>query len=190
MYIGADVTLADVCWRPRVEANAEPHRPRFKRRGDRLCSGERLRRGGKGEEERIALRVHFDTAPSKTHLAYDVSVLEERLPVRIRAKLVQNLRRALHIREEESDSAGWKLGSHDGIIRRSRSPDKALGGGRPAGILGRTRERSQLSPTGRPPACKFGPAPIKRGQDTSPRDGCAVRDSAVCPVWATMVSVI
>ena len=78
MYIGADVTLADVCWRPRVEANAEPDRPRFKRRGDRLCRGERLRRGGKGEEEGISLRIHFDTAPSKTRLGARLSVLEER----------------------------------------------------------------------------------------------------------------
>ena len=83
MYIGADVTLADVCWRPRVEANAEPNRPRFKRHGDRLCRGERLRRGGKGEEEGISLRIHFDTASSKTRLAHDLSVLEERVAVRV-----------------------------------------------------------------------------------------------------------
>jgi hypothetical protein len=41
-------------------------------------------------------------------------VIGQFLCVRLRAELVQDLRRALHVTEEESDGAGREIGSHAG----------------------------------------------------------------------------
>ncbi len=86
--------------------------PRDSAFGHRLCSGERSRRRGKGEEERVALRVHLDPTFDGARLADHAAVLGQRLGVRLGPELVQQLRRALDVREEEGDGAGGKVGTH------------------------------------------------------------------------------
>ena len=57
--------------------------------------------------------VSTSTPPSDAHaLAHDAAVLGEGLGVRLRAELVQELRRSLDVGEEEGDGAGRKVVSH------------------------------------------------------------------------------
>ena len=70
----------------------------------------RSRRRGEGEEERVALRVHLDTAVRpNAGLADQRGGARQRLGVRLGAELVQQLRRALDVREEERDGAGRQI---------------------------------------------------------------------------------
>ncbi len=74
-------------------------------------------RGGKREEERVALRVDLRAALLRTRLAHDSSVLGERRRVFLGAELVEKLGRAFDIGEEEGDGACGEIGSHDEIMR-------------------------------------------------------------------------
>ena len=76
------------------------------------AAAKRSRRRGEGEEERVALRVHLDPVVRGARFADHASVLGERLGVRLGAKLVQQLRRALDVREEESDRAARQVAAH------------------------------------------------------------------------------
>ena len=67
---------------------------------------------GEGEEERVSLGVHLDAALITTRLPDDAAVLGELLRVRLRAELMQEPRRALHIGEEEGDGAGREILAH------------------------------------------------------------------------------
>ena len=95
------------------------------------CCGYCSRRGSEGEEERVALRVDLDPAFGRARLAHDGAVLGESVGVRVRAELVQELRRALDVGEEEGDGAGREVGSHARvIIRLSRARVQAPGLGK------------------------------------------------------------
>ena len=76
------------------------------------------------EEKSVTLRVHLDAAVVGACFAYQCTVIGERVRVCLRAELVQQRRRAFDVGEDKRDGAGRKLGSHDGIIRRSRQPGK------------------------------------------------------------------
>ena len=65
-----------------------------------------------GEEERVALGVHLDAALGGARLPDQAAVLGERLRVCLCAELVQELRRALDVREEERDGAGREVVAH------------------------------------------------------------------------------
>ena len=89
----------------------------------RRCGGcrERGGRGREGEEEGVALRVDLDPALGGARVADHAAVLGERLRVGLGAELVQELRRALDVGEEEGDGAGRKVVAHGVIIRRTRA---------------------------------------------------------------------
>jgi hypothetical protein len=63
-------------------------------------------------EERVALRMHLNPPVAGTRLTDDPPVCGKRLRIALRSQVVQELRRPLDIREEESDCAGRKLPMH------------------------------------------------------------------------------
>ena len=77
-----------------------------------FAAATRSRRRGKGEEERVALRVHLDSTLPSAGLADHAAVLGEGDCVRVGPELVQQLRRALNVGEEEGDGAGGKVAPH------------------------------------------------------------------------------
>ena len=107
-----DVAFGGEQRRAGVQADPDANRPGRKRLGHRGGRSDRSRRRGKGEEERVALRVHLDAALGSARLADHAAMLGERLGVRLCAQLVEQLRRALDVREEEGDGAGGKVSSH------------------------------------------------------------------------------
>jgi Glucose / Sorbosone dehydrogenase len=88
----------------------------------------RVARAGERDEERVALRVHFDPAVPGEHLAQCAAVLGEHLRVPF-AELIQKACRALDVREEQSDRAAGKL-PHAHMIALGRGISKE-----PAGSL-------------------------------------------------------
>ena len=101
----ADVALLGDERRARVQADPHLDRARRERLGHRRGRGERPGARREGEEEGVALRVDLDPALGGARLADHAAVLGERLRVRLGAELVQQLRRALDVGEEEGDGA-------------------------------------------------------------------------------------
>jgi hypothetical protein len=81
--------------------------------GRRKCT----RRRRECDKERIALRVDLDAAVRLERLSQYAAMLGERLRIRLRAELVQQARRPLHIREEEGHGARRELAPHGRIMR-------------------------------------------------------------------------
>ncbi len=77
------------------------------------------RRGGEGDEERVALRVHFNTVVAYAGFANEAAVLRECLRVRVGTELVEQLRRALDVGEEERDGARREIRAHSGMMVRA-----------------------------------------------------------------------
>ena len=73
---------------------------------------ERSRRGREREEEGVTLRIDLDPALPGAGLADDAAVLGERIGVGLGAELVQELRRALDVGEEEGNGAGREVVAH------------------------------------------------------------------------------
>src|SRR5215203_5261013 len=85
----------------------DPHSDGNLERLLRLVRGrERARGSREGDEESVALRVDLDATVALDRLSQDAMVLAECLVVGLGAKLVQQVRRALDVREEEGDGAG------------------------------------------------------------------------------------
>jgi hypothetical protein len=80
------------------------------------CSGQRVDRIGEGIKECVSLGVDLDAAAGRERFAQETSVLRERVHVAGLAKLLDQPRRALDVREEKCDDAGRKIHTH-----RSRS---------------------------------------------------------------------
>ncbi len=79
----------------------------------RLARGlNRLRRAREGVEEGIPLRIDLHAAAGREHLSQQAPVLCQRLGVRLRAELVQELGRPLDVGEEKGDGAGGELLPH------------------------------------------------------------------------------
>jgi hypothetical protein len=72
---------------------------------DLRCCADGIRGTRKGAEEGVALRIHLDPAVRGKGVAHHAPVVVERNRVLI-VELVQQLGRALDIREEECDGAG------------------------------------------------------------------------------------
>ena len=77
---------------------------------------ERLAGTREGNEEGIALGVHLDTTVPRERIAQRVSMRCKLIRVCV-TELVQQTRRALDVREQEGDGAGWKISR-----RHSRLP--------------------------------------------------------------------
>jgi hypothetical protein len=101
----ADVALLGEQRRSRVQADPERDPSRGEFFVDRLSGLQRALRRREGDEEGVALGVDLDSRSSAAGLAHDAPMLREPLRVRLGAKLVQELGRALHVRKEESDGA-------------------------------------------------------------------------------------
>ena len=114
--VRTDVALVGQKRRPRVEAH--PHRDLqtvlgFPRRGDSSRSGR------KRDEEGVPLRIYLDPAVAGAGLAQHAPMLCQRLRIALRPELVQQLRRPLHVGEEERNGAGRKLALHGSGPRRA-----------------------------------------------------------------------
>ena len=116
MHVHASVALGPHDRLTRVQAHAHAQqagRELGLRVGRGSCRGARV---GKGDEERVALRVDFDSPLAGARGPQDPPVLGERLHV-ARAQVLEKPRRAFDVREEERDGAGGKL-THPAIMRQ------------------------------------------------------------------------
>ena len=112
MDVSADVALLGEEWRPRVQADPHLDRAEASASVKRRRRRERPGRGGESEEEGVSLRVDLDPALAAHASRIDAPVLGERVCVGLGAELVQQLRRALDVGEEEGDRAGREVVSH------------------------------------------------------------------------------
>ncbi len=106
VYVVSDVALLDQVRSAGVDAHAHAD----------LAFGERVLRlprrlegagrGWEGDEEGVPLRIDLDATVAGDGLAQDVTMLPERLCIPVGAQLVQELRRPLHVGEQEGDSSG------------------------------------------------------------------------------------
>ena len=114
VHVASYVALVGDERRPGVKAHTHVDgtgRQRFREHGRGRESTGRRR---EGEEEGVALRIDLDSVLGGACLPDDPTVLGERLGVGLRAELVQELRRALDVREEEGDGACRKIVAHAG----------------------------------------------------------------------------
>jgi hypothetical protein len=112
VHVSADVPLLGEQRRPRVQSDPDLDRARGERLGEATCRRYRPWRRRKGEEEGVALGVHLDPALGAARLPDHTAVLGEHLRVALGAKLVQELCRALNVREEERHGTGRKVVAH------------------------------------------------------------------------------
>ena len=112
MDVVAHVALVGHERSARMQADAEVDGARCKRIGHHSCCGYGPRCRGEGEEERVALRVDLDSALGRARTAHDGAVLGQNGGVPLRTELVQELRRSLHVGEEEGHGASRKFLSH------------------------------------------------------------------------------
>ena len=117
--VEADVALVRQPWLARVQPHPHTYPPVGKcalavRRG-----GDGVRRAGEGDEERVTLRVDFDALVVDEHRAESPPMLVQRLSVVV-SELVQQPRRALHVREQQRHDAGRESAHHRNDHRRRR----------------------------------------------------------------------
>ena len=100
--------------------DADPHADVFVRAGalHQSSSGNRVARARKGDEERVALRVHLVPALLLEDHPCELTVVQENARELV-AELLQQPSRTLDVREEEGDCATRKLG-HRPMMRRCR----------------------------------------------------------------------
>ena len=152
VHVEADVSLLG---QPRL-ARVQPHPHAYRPVGQRALavrgSGDRVRRAGEGDEERVTLRVDLDALVVGKRRAESPPMLVQRLPVPV-AELVQQPRRPLHVREQQRHDAGREIAHHRA---RSWSDAASLSTGRsnscgPEATLGALRiEEVRQAPTTQP----------------------------------------
>ena len=118
MDVVADVALLGEQRRPGVEPGTHADRARGKRLRHGRGGREGARRRREREEERVALRIDLDSAAGHARLAYRPAVLGQSVGVGICAELMEQLRRPLHVGEEEGDRAGREIRAHSGMMVR------------------------------------------------------------------------
>ena len=111
VHVEADVTLVRQPRLARVQPHAHANRPAGKCALAVRSSGDRVRRAGEGDEERITLRVDLDALVLGKRRAESPPMLVQRLPVVV-AELMQQPRRALHIREQQRHHTGRETAHH------------------------------------------------------------------------------
>ena len=128
VHVEADVTLVRQPRLARVQPHAHANRPACKCALGVRSSGDRVRRAGERDEERITLRVDLDALVSGERRAESPPMLVQRLPV-VDAELMQQPRRALHVREQQSHNTGRETAHHR---TRSCADARSLSSGQPA----------------------------------------------------------
>jgi hypothetical protein len=107
MHVDADVGVLSKSGSAGVDAHSHPDLT-FGQSCLGICGcAQRALCCREGDEERVALRVHLDAAMGAKCRPEDAAMLRQRLGVTLRAELVQQPRRALDVRKEEGDGAGW-----------------------------------------------------------------------------------
>jgi hypothetical protein len=106
-----DVTLFRQAGLARVQAHPHPNRATDKSTLAVRSRRDRVRRAGEGDEERISLRVDLDALVLSERRAESPPMLVQCLPIVI-AQLVQQPRRALHIREQQRHYTGRETARH------------------------------------------------------------------------------
>src|SRR5207244_4067802 len=112
VHVEADVPLLA---QPRL-AGVQPHPHANRSVGERALAvrrrGDRVRRAGERDEERVSLRVDLDTAVLGERRAKSPPMHLQRLGVVV-AERVQQTRRALDVREEERHHTRRELAFHE-----------------------------------------------------------------------------
>ena len=118
--------------RPGVDPHAHADRSGRKHLLRFGSGGDCGRRGGERDEERVALRIDFDTLVTNERLTQGAAMLGQCVSVGIGTELVQEPRRALHVGEDKGDGSGRKLARHAAIqarrTARCRTPPGAVVG--------------------------------------------------------------
>jgi hypothetical protein len=104
----------------RVHADPHAHRPVAEPRESLERRRDCVARRGERDEERVPLRVDLDPAVPFEGVAKCPAVLLEHVRVPLGAELVEQLRRALDVGEEERDGAGGEL-PHGGQAASTRA---------------------------------------------------------------------
>ena len=112
MDVFAYVPLVGQQRRPRVQPAPHPDLARCELPRQLLCRRERPRRGRERDEERVTLRVYLDAVVARASFTDHAPMVGKRFCIGLGTELVQQLRRALDIREEEGDDAGGKVTPH------------------------------------------------------------------------------
>ena len=112
VHIGANVAFVGEQGHSRVQAHPYVDRPFAQGIPDRAGRFERALLRREGNEERIALRVDLNPASGAKCLAQDPPVLGQGFRVLSRTQLMEELRRAFDVGEEEGDPAGREIGAH------------------------------------------------------------------------------
>jgi hypothetical protein len=109
MHVHPDVALVGEVRRTRMHAH--PHTNRAACQPLRRCRGRRKgpRCRRESDEERIPLRVHLHATLRGERLPQQPTMVRQRICVPFRTKLMQELCRALHVREEECHCSRRKI---------------------------------------------------------------------------------
>ena len=118
VHVDPDVALGVEVRRSRVDAHT--HADRAGGESVQCLAGGRQRaRGGReSDEESIALRVDLDAPIGRERLTQDAAMLGKRPGVVLGTEFVQQLRRALDVREEKRHRPGRELWLHPPILSR------------------------------------------------------------------------
>ena len=144
VHVEADVSLLGQPRLARVQPHPHADRPIGQAALAVRGSGDRVRRAGERDEERVTLRVDLDALVVRTRRADDPPMLVQRLPVPV-AELVQQPRRALDVREQQRHHSAREIAWHATIISpRSTSVEGRLVRGKPAGFAYRHRDVMNL----------------------------------------------
>ena len=112
VHVDSDVALAGRRGNARVQPHTHRDRPGRERLVGCECGCRSPGRGGKGDEERIALRVHLDSIVIGERRTEHAAMLGERVRVVARAERVQQARRSLDVGEQERHRAGREIRPH------------------------------------------------------------------------------
>jgi hypothetical protein len=114
-----------------VDPHSHPHRGRDESALGIGRGSDGIRGSGESDEEGIALRVDLDSAVLGERVSQDAPLLGEDVRIRV-TELMEQLRRALDVGEEEGDCAGRQL-CHAGQVNRLGGGASSAGCGRGGG---------------------------------------------------------
>ena len=146
VHVEADVSLFGQLWLARVQPHPYAYRPVGKCALAVRGGSGGVRRSGERNEERVALRVDLDAVVVGEHRAESPPMLVQRLSVVV-SQLVQQPRRALHVREQQRHDTGREIAHHrarswSGAAPLSSAPPPVPRGPSPFLRIRRPRDRS------------------------------------------------
>ena len=121
MNIHTHVAAIRKKWRTRVQSDPYANRPRCKLLGQLIRRSECCRGRLEREEERIALGIDFGTVVTGAGGPYHSPVGRQDIRVFLCTQLMEELRRTLHVGEQEGDSAEGRSFRTRVIIRLDRA---------------------------------------------------------------------